>query len=426
MRVIADFHIHSKYSRAVSPKMVPEEISRWAGKKGVNLISASDFTHPLWFKELKSSLEPAETGFYKFKKNFSLGAQKETRFILTTEISCIYSKKGKTRRIHILIFAPSFETAEKINNKLNWIGNLKSDGRPILGLDAKELAKIVLDISPDCFVVPAHIWTPWFSLFGSKSGFNSCEECFDEIAGSVYAVETGLSSDPQMNWRIKNLDNKTIISASDAHSLAHIGREACVFEIPESEFNYSNIIKIIKEKDKKRFLFTVEFFPEEGMYHFDGHRDCKIVLSPRETEKRGGICPKCGKPLTIGVMNRVGELADENRGEDFTSGGAIPFKKTVPLYEIIADALNIGVQTKGVLERYEQIITELESEFNALLWAEKKDIASASDEKIAEGVMRAREGKVFVSPGFDGQYGKVKIFEEGEEFGKEEKQSSLF
>lgn len=428
MRVIADFHIHSKYSRAVSPKMVPEEISKWANKKGVNLISASDFTHPLWFKELKNSLEPAEIGFYKFKKNTALDARDETRFILNTEISCIYSKKGKTRRIHILIFAPSLETAEKINNKLNWIGNIKSDGRPILGLDAKELAKIVLDISPDCFVVPAHIWTPWFSLFGSKSGFDAIEECFDELSGNIYAIETGLSSDPQMNWRIKNLDNKTIISASDAHSLAHIGREACVFEIPENEFNYSNIIKIIKEKDKKKFLFTVEFFPEEGMYHFDGHRNCGVGFSPQETKKSGGVCPKCVKPLTIGVMNRVHELADENRGENFTVDGAIPFKKTVPLYEIIADALNLGVQTKGVLEHYEKIITELGSEFNALLWAEKKDIASASNEKIAEGVIRAREGRVFIAPGFDGQYGKVKIFEEGEEFKAEGagKQSSLF
>lgn len=409
MKIIADFHIHSKYSRAVSPNMVLSEIAKGANYKGIKVVGAADFTHPLWFCELKEQLEQAEQGLYKLK--LAAGAEKYIRFILTTEISCIYTKNGKGRRVHILIFAPNLETVEKINNKLNLLGNLKSDGRPILGLDAKKLAKIVLEISSDCLVIPAHIWTPWFGLFGSKSGFNSLKECFDELSSQIYAIETGLSSDPQMNSRISELDDKTIISGSDAHSLPHLGREACVFEIEENKLSYNEIARIIREKDAEKFLCTLEFFPEEGMYHFDGHRDCKICLSPKETKKYEGICPKCGKRVTVGVMNRVEELAERNRTEKFALKNAIPFKHLVPLREIIAETLSKGVNTKSVAQIYERILSELKSEFNVLLDASREKIERAAGAKIAEGVMRCREGKVKLIPGYDGEYGKAKIFD---------------
>jgi len=412
MKVISDFHIHSKYSRAVSKKMILSEIAKWAEKKGIKVVGASDFTHPLWFRELKEQLVTAENGLYKLKSAVEADGGKEIRFILTTEISCVYTKNGKGRRVHILIFAPNLETVNKINNKLSLLGNLKSDGRPILGLDAKELAKIVLEISSDCLIIPAHIWTPWFGVFGSKSGFNSLRECFDELAPQIYAVESGLSSDPQMNSLIPELDNKTIISGSDAHSLPHLGRESCVFEIEENKLSYNEIARIIKEKDAKKFLYTLEFFPEEGMYHFDGHKSCGVCLSPQETKKYGGVCPKCGKGVTVGVMNRVEELASKERMENFTLPNAIPFKNLVPLCEIIAEALNKGVNTKSTAKIYEKLLSELKTEFNILLDADREEIASVAGAKIAEGVMRCREGKVRLIPGYDGEYGKAKIFED--------------
>ncbi len=421
VKIIADLHLHSKYSRAVSPDMTLPKISEWAEKKGIDIISAADFTHPLWFKELKEQLMEAEQGLYKLKNKDS-----KTRFILTTEISCIYTKNGKGRRAHVLIFAPNLETVEKINSKLGWIGNLKSDGRPILGLDAKELLKIVLSISKDCLVVPAHIWTPWFSVFGSKSGFNSLAECFDELAKEVYAVETGLSSDPAMNWRIEELDDKTIVSGSDAHSLLHLGREACVFEIDKEKLSYNEIVQIIKEKNREKFLYTVEFFPEEGMYHFDGHRDCKVCLSPQETKKYNGICPKCGRGVTVGVMARVQELADKDRKEGFKLENAIPFKSLIPLYEIIADVLDVGVKTKSVMTVYDNLVQKFGNEFFTLLDASKEEIKNIAGPKIAEAVFRCREGKVKLIPGYDGEYGKVKIFGEEEIFTEENNQNSLF
>ena len=403
MKIIADLHLHSKYSRAVSPKMVLEEIDVWARKKGINIISAPDFTHPLWFKELRTKLKQVEKGLYEISGG-------KTRFLLSTEISCIYSKKGKVRRIHILIFSPSLEIVEKINTKLSWIGNLKPDGRPILGLDAKELAKIVFSISPDCLVVPAHIWTPWFSLFGSKSGFDTIEECFEEYSKYIYAVETGLSSDPAMNWRIKELDNRTIISGSDAHSLPHLGREACVFDIDEGKMSYAEITSIIKEKNKKKFLHTIEFFPEEGMYHYDGHRNCKVRFSPEETKKNKGLCSQCGKPVTVGVMARVDELASSERPDGFQLEGAVPFRKLVPLEEIISEAIGVGVGTKAVTKEYENLLEKFESEFNVLLNVQEEDLKLVTLPGIAEGIKRVREGRLNIEPGYDGEYGKVKIF----------------
>lgn len=425
MQFIADFHIHSKYSRATSRDMNLENLERWTKIKGIKVLGTGDFTHPLWFKELKEKLEPAEEGLLKSK------SQNETRFILTAEISCIYSKKGRVRKIHLIIFAPSFEIAEKINAHLGWIGNLKADGRPILGLDAKELLKIVLNVSKDCLVVPGHIWTPWFSLFGSKSGFDSLEECFEEYSKYIFAGETGLSSDPAMNWRLSALDKITLISNSDSHSPQKIGREANVFD---TELSYPAIVAAIKEKNlhpvrneisngARKFLYTIEFFPQEGKYHYDGHRICGISFSPQESKKHGNICPNCGKPLTIGVLNRVEELAD--RPEGFKPANAISFKSLIPLEEIIADALGVFSGTKQVEKEYKNLIEKLGNEFEVLLNSSRQDLEKITLPEITEGIIRTREGKVFIEPGYDGVYGKIRIFSPEEQKGLT-KQGSLF
>jgi len=404
MKFIADFHIHSKYSRATSPEMNLESLDRWAKIKGIKVLGTGDFTHPEWFKSLKEKLTPAEPGLFKLKSD------DQTRFILTSEISCIYSKNNKVRKIHVLIFAPSFEAVEKINAHLGWIGNLKSDGRPILGLDAKELAKIVLNSSPDCLVVPAHCLTPWFAIFGSKSGFDSIEECFEEYSKYIYAVETGLSADPKMLWRMPNLDKVTLISNSDAHSPHKIGREANVFD---TELSYGAIAKTIKEKDLKKFLYTIEFFPEEGKYHYDGHRNCNISLTPQESKKYNNICPTCGKPMTIGVLNRVESLAD--RKEGFSLEGAIPFKSLIPLNEIIAESLGMTVAAKQVDIEYKNLVKKLKNEFNILLDASREELERATLSEITEGIIRVREGRISIEPGYDGVFGKIKIFSEGEQ-----------
>jgi len=405
MKFIADFHLHSKYSRATSPQMDLENLDNWAKTKGIKILGTGDFTHPEWFKTLREKLEPADPGLYKLK-----GVSSETRFILTVEISNVYSKKGKIRKIHIIIFAPSFEIAEKINTHLGWIGNLRADGRPILGLDSKELAKIVLNISEDCLIVPAHCMTPWFGIFGSKSGFDSIEECFEDYSKYIFALETGLSADPKMIWRIPDGRKVTLISNSDSHSPSHIGREANVFD---TEISYPAIIKAIKEKDPQKFLYTIEFFPQEGKYHYDGHRICGISLSPKESKKYNNICPNCGRPLTIGVFNRVDSLAD--RPEGFKPEDAIPFKSLVPLTEIIADALGVTVGTKQVEAEYRNLIEKFGNEFKVLLDAPRQDLESITLPEIAEGIIRVREGRVNIEPGYDGVYGKIRIFSKGEQ-----------
>ncbi len=412
---VADFHIHSKYSRATSKDMDLEALNKWAKIKGIKVLGTGDFTHPEWLKNLKEKLEPAEPGLYKLRK-----LKSEVRFILTAEISCIYSKNNKVRKVHIIVFSPSFEICEKINTQLGWIGNLKSDGRPILGLDVKELAKIVLNSSQDCFIVPAHIWTPWFSIFGSKSGFDSLEECFEDCAKYIYAGETGLSSNPAMNWRVSNLDKIALISNSDAHSPAKIGREANVFD---TEINYFKIIEAVKAKDPNKFLYTIEFFPEEGKYHYDGHRVCDISLSPQESKKYNGLCPVCGKPLTLGVLNRVEELADRPIGTKPEK--AIPFKSLIPLGEIIADVLGLGTGTKAVAREYNNLIENFKSEFEILLNASYQDLKSATSTEISQGIIRVREGNVDLIPGYDGVYGKIKIFSNGEQKDKPN-QKTLF
>jgi uncharacterized protein (TIGR00375 family) len=433
MRFIADLHLHSKYSRATSKDMDVDNLNKWAKVKGIKVLGTGDFTHHLWLKELKTKLEPAEPGLFKLKKSKSASIlnhdwlpkngsndDQGTRFLLSSEISCIYSKNNRTRKIHIVVLAPSFKTVEKINARLGWIGNLKSDGRPILGLDAKELAKIVLDVSKDCLIIPAHIWTPWFSLFGANSGFDSIEECFEDYSKYIYAGETGLSSDPAMNWRWSALDKINLISNSDAHSPAKLGREANVFD---TDLSYQGISEAIKGKDPEKFLETIEFFPEEGKYHYDGHRNCQVCLTPSETKKLNNICPKCGKPLTVGVLHRIDDLADRKEGEKPEK--TIPFKSMIPLEEIIADAKGMGVISKTVREEYKNLIKHFRTEFNILLNANFDQIARISSAEIAEGVDRMRQGKTQIEPGYDGEYGKIKIFQDGER-GNFSKQAALF
>ncbi len=431
MRFIADLHIHSKYSRATSKEMVLEEIDRWADDKGILVMGTGDFTHPVWFKEIKEKLEPAEAGLFKlksqYKKKTLKGNLSETRFLLTSEISSIYSKvsaetgEKNVHRIHNLVFAPDIETIESIITQLSLIGNLKSDGRPILGLDAEELARIVFNVNPEAVIIPAHAWTPWFSVFGSMSGFDSLEECFGKQAKHIFAIETGLSSDPAMNWRLSKLDNISFISNSDCHSLQKIGREANIFD---TELSYSGIIDAIRNgipnqhksaqnQHKSAFIATIEFFPEEGKYHYDGHRNCDVVFAPEETKKHKNICPKCGKKLTIGVMNRVDELAD--RGVDYKDDKRVPYYSLIPLDEIIAESFGlVGTKTKKVVEEYNNLIKSLGSELKILLEVNEEEIKLFADPRVAEGIKRVRNGQVKIHPGFDGEYGKIKIFGEKE------------
>ncbi|MCM8763050.1 MAG: endonuclease Q family protein [Candidatus Omnitrophica bacterium] len=411
MEFIADFHIHSKYSRATSRDMDVKHIAEWAKLKGIQLMGSGDFTHHLWLEELRHNLEEIGNGLFKYDDIY---------FILTTEISSIYSKQGRTYRIHNIIFAPSFKTVDKINAILSRYGNLASDGRPILGLDAQELARIIFDIDENCMVVPGHIWTPWFSLFGSMSGFDTIEDCFEKQTPKIFALETGLSSDPAMNWRLSALDKFTLVSNSDSHSPQKIGREANVFDC---EMDYKTIREVLKSKDKKRFLYTIEFFPEEGKYHFDGHRLCGIRFSPKESRERNNKCPKCGRPLTVGVMHRLEQLAD--RPEGFMPPNAIPFKNLIPLDEIIAEAKGLGKGSIAVEREYRAIVARFGTEFEVLLKASRQDLLKGLSPRIAEGVLRMREGKVSIKAGYDGEYGIISIFGEKNP-PKEEKQLNLF
>ena len=439
MKFIADLHIHSKYSRATSKNMNLEELDRWADDKGILVMATGDFTHPEWFKEIKTKLEPAEPGLLKLKKEYKKptikGTYAETRFFLSAEISSIYSrlspstKEKRVYRVHNLVFAPDLETVEKINARLSLVGNLKSDGRPILGLDSEKLAEIIFNINPEAAIVPAHCWTPWFSVFGSMSGFDSLEECFGEYADKIFAVETGLSSDPLMNRRLSKLDNISLISNSDSHSLQKIGREANIFD---AELSYDGIVKAIKngapnqksnvKNQMSKFVATIEFFPEEGKYHYDGHRLCGVLFSPEETEKHKGICPRCGKRLTVGVMNRVKKLADRPP-QDASALNRVPFYSLIPLDEIIAEAFNVGVGAKKVKGEYEKLIKTFGSELKILLETETEKLAAAADSRVAEGIKAVKEKRVKILPGYDGEYGKIRIFGEKE---NAEKQNVLF
>ena len=410
MKFIADFHIHSKYSRATSPDMNIKTLSEYAKLKGISLLGTGDFTHYLWLEELRNTLKDSGNGLFEYNG---------VNFMLTGEVSSIYSKNGKVRKIHNVIFVPSFDIADKINSVLSGYGNIAYDGRPIIGIDAKDLAEILFGISKDIFLVPGHIWTPWFSLFGSKSGFNSIEECFEEYTKDIYALETGLSSDPGMNWQWSKLDRFSLISNSDSHSPQKIGREANVFD---TEMSYNSILEVLKKKDKKKFLYTIEFFPEEGKYHYDGHRSCEVRLSPSETKKNKNICPKCKRPLTIGVMNRVLELAD--RPEGFVPENSIPYKKMIPLAEIIADTLGVGDASKAVSAEYRAIIPRLGTELEVLMEVSEDKLLKELPIKIAKAIINVRNGNVNILPGFDGEYGEIEILKEKDSIG--EKQLDLF
>ena len=400
MRFIADLHIHSRYSRATSRDMELETLASWGSKKGITLMGTGDFTHPTYFAEIRSKLEPFDEGIYVLKRG-----ERETKFILTGEVSNIFSQGGKVRKIHTLIFAPSFSTVEGINDKLRSLGKLGSDGRPIFGFPAKDLVKIVLDISSECLVVPAHAWTPWFSVFGANSGFDSLEECFEEEVKHIFAIETGLSSDPEMNWRLSTLDRITLISNSDAHSPNRLGREANVFDCA---LNYREICGAIRDKDPRKFLFTIEFFPQEGKYHFDGHRNCGVMFSPLQTKANDYLCPVCKKRVTIGVMHRVEEMAD--RPEGFIPTNSIPCIHLIPLEEVIAGSLGVGVGTKAVEAEYDRLIGAGGSEFTVLLDLPPEELKRFTSPRVLEGLVRMRQGKVHIIPGHDGVYGKIRLF----------------
>lgn len=395
MKFFADFHIHSKYSRATSERMDLEGISESAKLKGVKLMGTGDFTHPIWFVELKKDLRENGNGIFSFN---------DTNFILTCEVNNIYVKEGKLRKNHNVILTPSFESAEKIAEYLSRYGKIESDGRPILSLDTEMMFENIMNIDDRNRLIPAHIWTPWFSLFGSRSGFDKIEECFGDLTDKILALETGLSSDPEMNWMLSSLDDFTLVSNSDAHSPENIGREANCFYC---DMDYDVIMDTIKKGDRDRFLFTVEFFPEEGKYHFDGHRKCNISVNPITDKKKDNICPHCGKPLTVGVLHRVMELSDRKYG--FIPPGKIPFKKLVPLKEIIGEVEGCGKGTKTVERKYLNMALHIGSELEILLDADYDEIENFSDSNTALAIRKVREGNISVKPGYDGVYGEINI-----------------
>lgn len=449
--IIAELHLHSKYARAVSPEMIPGNIALWASKKGIGLVGTGDFTHALWLAELEAGLEEAGEGVYKLREGG--GGENQPLFMLTTEAACIYSDKGRGRRIHLLIWMPNFGSVRRFNQELGRRGvNLMSDGRPIMGLSVAQVTEIALSIESAAMVIPAHVWTPWFGLYGANGGYDSLEEAFGNFSKYISAVETGLSSDPAMNWGMAELDNRQIVSFGDAHSPAKLGREATVFRIKNAKCkrqNYNSKLKI-EYKDvydamtgnpegKWEIGGTIEFYPEEGKYHFTGHRNCKVCYSPEETGKMGTTCPVCGRKLTVGVADRVATLAarDVKVGVNVRGGGVREIrdeKKTerpgyvmlVPLMEILAESLGVGVASQKVLDVYENLCAKFEGEFEVLLKTPVEEITRLAGERVAEGVERVRKGEIVIKPGYDGVFGQVRIWggEVKDESGV--RQSSLF
>ncbi len=417
MKFTADLHLHSHFSRATAKNLDLEHLYMAARLKGVSVVGTGDFTHPGWIKELEEKLIPAEPGLFKLKDHIEAELDinvprlciKDIRFILQTEISSIYKKNDRVRKNHNLLYFPDIDIVKTFNAKLEKIGNIKSDGRPILGLDAEKLLEIMLDTSEKAFLVPAHIWTPWFSMFGSKSGFDSIKECFGSLADHIFAVETGLSSDPPMNWRVKDLDRVRLISNSDAHSPGYLGRNASMFD---TDLSYEGIRNALEKNEADKFSGTIDMYPEEGKYHFDGHRKCNICFNPEQTIAHGGICPECGKPLTLGVLYRVQELAC--RGQGYTPDNRQGYKSIIPLNDILSEIFKVGPKTKKVATYYNRAIENLGSELEILLDKNIKDIEKTGIPLLAEAVDRMRKGEITVSPGFDGEYGRVKIFNEGE------------
>lgn len=408
----ADLHLHSKYSRATSKSCNLEELAIWAQKKGVSVISTGDFTHPAWFKEIGEKLVPEKSGVFRLRDDIEkqiLKNDQPVRFLLSVEISTIYKKENKTRKIHHVVFAPDLQAAENIRQKLSAIGNIVSDGRPILGMDSRNLLEITLEAGEGTYIIPAHIWTPWFSALGSKSGFNSIEECYADLAEHIFAVETGLSSDPEMNWRVSSLDKYRLVSNSDAHSPSKLAREATVFD---TEPDYFSIMNALKTGDG--YIGTVEFFPEEGKYHEDGHRKCGICLTPEETNKLNGTCPVCKRPVTIGVMHRVNELADRKEKNFTPPATAGKVYSLIPLQEILSEIMQVSPSSKTVNRAYEDLIQKLGPELSILRDVPVDDISKVFSPLLAEGISRLRKNEVIRKPGFDGEYGVIKLFEEDE------------
>ena len=410
MKTIADLHIHSRFSMATSKEGTPENLDFWARKKGISLIGTGDFTHPVWREELKERLVSEGNGLYRLrdasvKEESRKFPGEGTRFVVSGEISSIYKKNGKTRKVHNVILLPSLEAADAMAQRLEKIGNIHSDGRPILGLDSHDLLEMMLDVCPEGILIPAHIWTPHFSVLGAKSGFDSVEECFEELAPYIHALETGLSSDPAMNWRISKLDRYQLVSNSDAHSPSKLGREANLLDI---DCSYEGLYRAIQTGEGLEG--TVEFFPEEGKYHFDGHRKCGASLSPVEAERLGGICPVCGKKLTMGVDHRVEQLAD--RAEGFVKKDGKKYESLVPLPEVISACMGYSTASKKVQGCFEQMIQTLGTEFDILRNVPSEDIKSCAGERIAEGIENVRIGNVKRIPGYDGEYGKIELFDE--------------
>ncbi len=395
VRVIADLHLHSRFSRATSAEMDLPHLAKWARWKGLDLLGTGDFTHPQWFEELTAGLVPVGEGIYEHAG---------VPFVFTAEVALIWTHEDRTRRVHFLVLAPSAADAGRINRELGKRCDLEADGRPTVGMSGADFIALVLTASPKAVVIPAHAWTPWYSIFGSQSGFDSLEEALGEAARHVFAIETGLSSDPPMNWRVSSLDRVTLVSFSDAHSPSRLGREACVFDLPELTF--SALVQAIRDRDPQRFLFTLEFFPEEGKYHYDGHRACGVVFSPEQTRKAGRRCPVCGRLVTVGVMYRVERLADRPPG--FRPPAAIPCRHLVPLHEIVAQLLGQGVETKAVEEEYFRLVHRFGSEMNVLLDVPVQEVGQVSP-RLARALAKVRAREVRVQPGFDGQYGRIEI-----------------
>jgi len=449
MQIIADLHAHSRFSRATSQKMNLYEMEAWAVKKGIGLLSTTDWLHGIWFKEITSQVEEVDKGIFQIKDSV-FPKEKRVKFLLSTEISSIYSQGESVRKIHSLIFSPSINASEKLYKELLKRGcKLMSDGRPIVGISCLELLKIVLNIDKDFLLIPAHAWTPWFGIYGSKSGFNSLNECFGEMEKYIYAIETGLSSDPIMNWQIKELEKRSLISCSDAHSGMKLGREATVFHWktnPKNQntnikFNYQEILSAIRQDDKGKLkiAYTIEFFPEEGKYHWSGHRNCNVKYSPSDIKEKGITCPVCGNKLVVGVENRVIDLANKEIDmnelvyEKNTSGMIFvcdknkkrrPFISIIPLYEILLE-INNNSPTKA-LSAYENLTSNFTSEFDILIKQSYDNIRSFAGPDLEKAIKIIRERKVYVDPGYDGVFGKVKIFKDHENNENKEDQPGLF
>ena len=410
---IADLHIHSHYSRATSKSLTPETLSLWARRKGIGLMGTGDFTHPAWRAELFEKLSPAEEGLYMLKKPLRLphdvaGDSEEARFILSAEISSIYKKDGRVRKVHNVILLPSLDAAQALSQRLAAVGNLHSDGRPILGLDCRDLLEITLETCADAIFIPAHIWTPHFSLFGAYSGFDSIEACFGDLTEHIHALETGLSSDPPMNWQVSSLDRFTLVSNSDAHSPANLGREANVLNTP---LGYSHLKRALASPETDEFAGTIEFFPEEGKYYNDGHRHCKACLTPAQTRALGGLCPVCGKKVTVGVRSRIEALAD--RPEGFVPPQAKMYERLIPLREIIASSLGVTTASKKVALQYDRMLHTLGSELSILRTLPLEEIERRSGAVMAQCIQRLRQGDITISPGYDGEYGRIALGEKG-------------